>query len=64
MKSKSVDGFDYILGTKVKKTVEEWKSAMAAVIAAGGFRRTESGETFGHGKDSTIVFEVYAIIPK
>lgn len=55
-----IDGFDYRIDKPVKLTRSEWRNHLRAIVHAGGFRRVEHGETFGHGKDGRIAFEIYA----
>ena len=59
-----VKGFDYVRQRAVDYSRKEWIQQLAALKARGGFRRHEKGETFGHGPDGLIQFEVYANIPE
>jgi hypothetical protein len=52
-------GFDYTKGTDVDQSVALWRAQMKEVLDEKGFRRVENGETFAHGRDGKIVFEVY-----
>lgn len=61
--SRVIPGFDYRTQKPAQRTRAEWREDLRAVIKAGGQRRAENGETFAHGKDGLIVFEVYAILP-
>lgn len=53
-------GFDYRLNKQVTRSRVEWRAELQKVIKAGGRRRIEHGETFGHEKGSLIAFEIYA----
>ena len=55
-----VAGFDYKFGKPLSHTMPEWRVRLRDVVKAGGFRRVENGETFAHGKDGLLLFEVYA----
>lgn len=55
-------GFDYLSGQPVERNVAEWRAALANVMAAGGMRHVEDGETFAKGADGRLVFEVYGIV--
>jgi hypothetical protein len=59
-----IKGFDYRTGLEVQKLSRAWRADMIAVVAEGGYRRVENGETFVHGKDGRIAFEVYGYLPK
>jgi hypothetical protein len=61
---KTLSGFDYTVPAAVEHDSRKWRERMAAVVADGGFRRVESGETFAHDRSGRIVFEVYATLPK
>ena len=52
-------GFDYVLGKPVERTNREWRELLRQLVAQGGRRRHEHGETYGHGRDSLIRFEIY-----
>jgi len=41
---------------------KEWRALVGAVVAAGGFRRFEAGETFLHAKGGKILVEIYGNI--
>lgn len=58
-----LNGFDYRSGTECAQDSREWRGQMAEALANGGFRRVENGETFVHGSDGTIQFEVYGYLP-
>lgn len=58
-----IDGFDYRTGQAVQKSRADWRDALAQVVNAGGRRRVDGGETFAHGKDGLLLFEVYAVVP-
>lgn len=58
-----IPGFDYRMNVPIELTRADWRTRLRVVIANGGYRATEKGETFAHGKDGRLVFEVYAIIP-
>lgn len=62
-RNKYLPGFDYRAGTAVTLTRGEWRERLGRCVASGGFRRVEHGETFGHGADGLVVFEVYANLP-
>jgi len=55
-----MDGFDYRTGQGVRHPIAVWREHMRTVLEARGFRRAEHGETFAHGSDGKIVFEVYS----
>lgn len=55
----SVQGFDYRTQQACTRPAGEWSADLARVIAAGGRRRVEHGETFAHDARGLIVFEVY-----
>jgi len=61
--SKQLEGFDYREQRIVHRTRAEWRAALLDVVKRGGYRRCEHGETFAHGADGRVVFEVYAYIP-
>lgn len=61
--SRGVTGFDYRAGVEVKRTRSEWSGELRQVVAAGGRRRVEDEETFAHGPDGKLVFEVYGNVP-
>lgn len=60
---KLIDGFDYRIPGPVSHPRAEWVRMLREAIAHGGFRRAEWKETFAHGKDGLLLFEVYAIVP-
>lgn len=55
-------GFDYRVEREVERTTAEWRAELLEIVKSGGFRRQENGETFAHGKDGRIVFEVYGSV--
>ena len=60
---KRLGGFDYRLAQSVERTTPEWGEELRTVLKNGGRRRHEEGETFAHGPDGRIVFEVYGYLP-
>jgi hypothetical protein len=52
-------GFSYVTHQPMSLTLTQWRGMLSELVAAGGRRRVENGETFGHGKDGLIQFEVY-----
>jgi hypothetical protein len=63
----SVHGFTYgnvglSLG-HVSTSREQWVQLLEQVVATGGRRRVEKGETFAHDSHGTLLFEIYANIP-
>lgn len=63
----SIQGFTYsnvglAIGA-VSTSREQWIQLLQQVIAAGGKRRVEKGETFAHDAHGRLLFEVYANIP-
>jgi len=54
-----MNGFDYHNGKAISQSVSQWRTQLLAVLSAGGFRRMEHGETFAHGADGKIAFEIY-----
>lgn len=59
-----IPGFDYRLQRPVAMTRRAWLDQLRAVLKAGGRRRVDAGETFAHGRDALLVFEVYAVLPR
>lgn len=59
----SIKGFDYREQRQVTRSRDTWQNALAALIADGGRRRVEHGETFGHAATGEIAFEIYANVP-
>ena len=60
--SKTLAGFDYALGKPVSRSTAEWRQKLRELVSHGGRRRHEHGETYGHGRDSLIEFEIYGNI--
>lgn len=57
--SRRLSGFDYVLGKPVERTAAEWRQRLRELVAHGGHRRVDHGETFGHGRGALIEFEIY-----
>lgn len=58
----SVQGFDYRNGQAISTSRECWQQLLDIVLATGGSRRVEKGETFAHDAQGVLCFEVYANI--
>jgi hypothetical protein len=56
---KVLSGFDYRLQKQVERSRSEWREELKKVVSAGGRRRHEHGETYGHGPKGLIAFEIY-----
>ena len=52
-------GHDYRAHVDFDKPVQVLRNEAQEILAAGGFRRVENGETFIHSSDGIIAFEVY-----
>lgn len=63
--AKLIEGFDYTGTNPVQRgyTVKEFQSLMREAVKAGAKRRAEDGDTFVHGKDGRILYEIYTIVP-
>jgi hypothetical protein len=62
-KNPVLKGFDYKTTNKpCQYTLAEWQDILAKVLKAGGRRRAEFGETFLHGPDGILQYEIYATI--
>jgi hypothetical protein len=62
----NIEGFDYRTGTSVVKSIREWKADTREIVAKGGKRRVENGETFVSIKTPermVLAFEIYANVP-
>lgn len=55
-------GFHYVLQKEMDLPPKEWRTMLQDIVQKGGRRRNEAGETFAHGADSLLVFEVYGTI--
>ena len=55
-------GFDYRTQQEFDRTAAVLKDDLATIIAAGGFRRHEDGETFAHSKKGAIIWEAYGYV--
>lgn len=42
---------------------DEWRSLTLQILAAGGKRRVEDGETFLYARDGVMLYEAWANIP-
>ena len=61
MSRKFINGFTYVPSRREAAwTRQEWQARMGKVLAAGGRRRVENGETFVHGPDGKLELEIYA----
>jgi len=58
-KRKVLVGFDYRQQKQLGLTRADWREELRKVVAAGGRRRHEHGETFGHKANGLIEFEIY-----
>lgn len=58
-----IKGFDYHKHDVAQLTRREWQERLRAVLASGGKRRVELGDTFAHDKSGKLLFEVYGNIP-
>lgn len=56
---KVMQGFDYRMQRQVERSRAEWRDELKKVVAHGGRRRHEHGETFGHSAKGLIEFEIY-----
>lgn len=56
---KVLHGFDYRLQKQVERSRNEWREELRREVSAGGRRRVEDGETFGHNSRGLIDFEIY-----
>lgn len=56
-------GFDYTVPQELDQPPAAWRERINQVIADGGHRRVEHGETFAHDKRGALLFEVYGNIP-
>lgn len=52
-------GHDYRVDKTLEQTPRQWAKEGATLLANGGRRRVEQGETFFHGADGRIAIEVY-----
>ena len=52
-------GFDYSMQCEVDRPVGEWRAHLGQVMAQGGTRYVEAGETFAKDSRGQLVFEVY-----
>lgn len=60
---RKIEGALYEPYRQIKQTRAEWQRLISDVLAAGGKRRAEAGETFIHGKGGLLVAEIYEIVP-
>lgn len=63
MSKNKLQGFDYRAGATTERPRRDWRDDLAQAVSAGGYRRVEHGETFVHGPDGRLLFEVYAALP-
>lgn len=56
----TVKGFDYRTGLEREAPLREWRAEVTDAVVHGARRRVENNETFVHGRDGTLLFEVYA----
>lgn len=59
----NIEGFDYTTQQQVSKELTAWQELQTEVLAKGGTRRTQKGETFLRNKQCLIVYEIYGVIP-
>jgi len=52
-------GHDYRTHTDCARPVGEWSADLADVLAAGGMRKVEDGETFAKDSRGVLLFEIY-----
>lgn len=63
-RNKLIPGADYVPRyTKAARTRLQWQELIASILAAGGRRRVENGETFVHDAQGLVVHEIYTNIP-
>lgn len=58
----SIDGFNYATQTPLSLDREAWEARVADVLAHGGHRRVEHGETFVHDLHGALILEIYSNI--
>jgi hypothetical protein len=63
-RGKAMKGFDYRTGTDIEQDTTVLRAELARVVREeGGSRRVENSETFVHGRDGKLLFEVYGYLP-
>lgn len=56
-------GFNYTTEAAFDLPVEQLSDELHTIVANGGHRRVEDGETFAHGRDGRIIWEAYGNVP-
>ena len=59
----AMKGFDYRDDLAKDLPTKEWRALAKLVLAAGGRRKHEAGETYYFGPDAKLVFEAYGNVP-
>lgn len=55
-------GFDYRTNTEFDRPTKELREELTEIVARGGRRRVEHGETFAHDAQGHILWEAYGFI--
>lgn len=60
---RKIKGAIYSPYRQIEQTRAEWQRLMSDVVAEGGRRRAEGGETFIQASGGILVAEIYEIVP-